>query len=165
MDEDFFSGIIEGVIIRLLFTRFGLVTGVILLAVWGASVWESEPRVNITDLDVYHNVKRSSGKNIKMVLDFKTAHLKNCSCVAIVYFYDQNGNKVRSTTRGYRTKGGQLSTSDDFRPTYKYSIYEDFTLYIPNKYFNRGSYKGKVKTYCEDGFIGNSKSFQFTVRR
>ncbi|QIZ70664.1 hypothetical protein [Oxynema aestuarii] len=129
----------------------------------GFFIWESQPRVNITDLDVYHNVRRSSGKNIKMVLDFETAHLKNRSCTAAAYFYYKNGRKVRSTTRGYRTEDNQLSTSDDFRPRYEHSTYKNFTLYIPNKYFNRGSYKGKVKTYCGDEFIGNTKSFRFTI--
>ncbi|NES65444.1 MAG: hypothetical protein F6K24_09370 [Okeania sp. SIO2D1] len=143
---------------------FSAIVGFIIV---GFAIWKSQPRVNprvnITDLDVYHNVRKSSGKNIKMVLDFKTAHLKNRSCRAVAYFYYKNGRKVRSTISGYRTKDRQLSTGDDFRPPYKYATYNNFTLYIPNKYFPRGSYKGEVTTYCGNQFLGNTKSFQFTV--
>jgi hypothetical protein len=35
MDEDFFSEIMQGIVLKLLFSRFGLVTGVILLAAYG----------------------------------------------------------------------------------------------------------------------------------
>lgn len=130
----------------------------------GFFIWESQPRVNITDLDVYHNVRRSSGKNIKMVLDFKTAHLENRSCRAVAYFYYENGRKVRSTTPGYQTKDNQLSTSEDFRPVYEYSKYKDFALYIPNRYFNRGDYKGHVTAYCGSVWA-NTRKFDFTVGR
>ena len=128
------------------------------------SIRQSQPTVSITDLDVYHNVRMSSGENIKMVLDFKTAHLKNRTCSAVAYFYYNNGRKVGSTTPGYRTADSQLSTSDDFRPLYEHSIYEDFTLYIPNKYFNRGSYKGQVTAYCGSVWA-NTRNFNFTIGR
>jgi hypothetical protein len=99
-----------------------------------------------------------------MVLDFDTAHIKNRSCTAIAYFYHGNGRKVRSNRTGYRTRNGQLSSSQNFRPRYEYSTYNNFALYVPNKYFSRGSYKGEVKTYCGDRFLGNTKGFQFTKR-
>jgi len=128
-------------------------------------VWESQPRVNITNLDVYHNVRRSSGKNIKIDLDFNTAHIKNRSCIAIAYFYYRNGKKVKSNRAGYQTKDNQLSTSENFRPRYEYTQYNNFTLYVPNKYFRTGSYKASVRTYCGNKFIGNTKRFQFTIGR
>ncbi len=161
MDEDFFSEIMQGIVLKLLFSRFGLVTGGILLAAWVFFIWESQPRINITRLDVYYNVNRSSNKSIKMVLDFETAHLKNRNCSAIAYFYYENGRKVRSTTPGYRTTGNQLSTSEDFRPGYEYSTYKNSTLYIPNKYFNRGSYEGHVTAYCGSVWA-NTRKFNFT---
>ncbi|NET45492.1 hypothetical protein [Okeania sp. SIO2B3] len=123
---------------------------------------ESQPRVNITDLDIYHNVSSSSGKNIKMVLDFDTANIKNYSCTAIAYFYYKNGIKVRSNILGYRTRDGQLSSSKDFRPRYEDSKDNNLTLYIPNKYFRPGSYKVDVTTYCGNKFLGNTKTFNFT---
>lgn len=128
----------------------------------GFFIWESQPRINITDLDIYHNVNRSSNKSIKMVLDFDTAHLKNRSCSAVAYFYYKNGRKVRSTISGYRTTGNQLSTSEDFRPGYEYSTYKDFALYIPNRYFNRGDYKGQVTAYCGSVWA-NTRKFSFTI--
>ncbi len=99
-----------------------------------------------------------------MVLDFETAHLKNSNCSAVAYFYYKNGRPVRSTTPGYQTTGNQLSTSEDFRPRYEYSTYKDFALYIPNKYFNHGSYKGHVTAYCGSVWA-NTRKFNFTVGR
>ena len=122
-----------------------------------------QPKVDITYLDAYH-VKRSSEKNIKMVLDFDTAHIKNYSCTAVAYFYHKNGAKVRSNIPGYRTKDGQLSSSEDFRPGYEYTKY-NITLYIPTKYFRSGSYKANVRTYCNNKFLGNTKTFDFIVSR
>jgi hypothetical protein len=142
---------------------FSVVVGFAITAFFAFQAWESQPRVRITDLNVYHNVRRSSGKSMKIVLDFNTAHLKNRHCQAITYFYHQNGRKVRSTIPGYRTGDNQLSTSETFRPTYQYSVYKSFNLYIPNRHFNRGSYKGKVKTYCGNQFFGNTKTFQFRL--
>lgn len=140
---------------------FSVIVGFAITAFFGFQAWESQPRVRITNLNVYHNVRRSSGTSMKIVLDFKTAHLKNRSCQAITYFSHQNGRKVRSTISGYRTTDNQLSTSENFRPPYQYSVYNNFTLYIPYKYFNRGNYKGKVKTYCGNQFFGNTKNFEF----
>ncbi len=99
-----------------------------------------------------------------MVLDFETAHLKNSNCSVVAYFYYKNGRPVRSTTPGYQTTGNQLSTSEDFRPRYKYSTYKDFALYIPDKYFNHGSYKGHVTAYCGSVWA-NTRKFNFTVGR
>lgn len=140
---------------------FSAITG---LAIVGFFIWESQPRVNITRLDVYHNVNMLSNKSIKMILDFDTAHLKNRYCGAVAYFYYQNGPKVRSTISGYRTTDNQLSVREDFRPGYEYSTYKDFTLYIPNKYFNSGIYQGEVTAYCAD-LWANKKTFYFTVGR
>ncbi len=134
------------------------------LAIVGFFIWESQPRVNITRLDVYHNVNMLSNKSIKMVFDFDTAHLKNRACGAAAYFYYENGSKVRSTISGYRTTDNQLSFGENFRPGYEYSTYNDFTLYIPNKYFNTGSYKGEVTAYCGD-LWANKKTFYFTMGR
>ncbi|GCE95757.1 hypothetical protein NIES46_38230 [Arthrospira platensis NIES-46] len=142
---------------------FSVIVGFAITAFLGFYAWESQPRVRITNLNVYHNVRRSSGQNMRIVIDFKTAHLKNRHCTAITYFYHQNGQKVRSTIRGYQTRDNQLSTSATFRPTYQYSVYTNFNLYIPNRYFNRGNYKGKVRTYCGSDFLGNTKNFQFRV--
>lgn len=100
---------------------------------------------------------------MKIVLDFKTAHLKNHPCTAIAYFYYPNGQKVKTNIIGYQTADYQLSTSENFRPRYQYALYDDFTLYIPYSFFNRGNYEGRVKTYCGTDFIGNTKSFQFRV--
>jgi hypothetical protein len=140
---------------------FSVIAGFLVV---GFFIWESQPRINITRLDVYHNVNRSSNKSIKMVLDFDTAHLKDSNCLAVAYFYDKNGRQVRSNIPGYRTTVNQLSTSEDFRPRYEYSTYKDFTLYIPNRYFNRGDYKGHVTAYCGSVWA-NTRKFDFTVGR
>lgn len=142
---------------------FSVIFGFAITAFFGFQAWESQPRVRITNLNVYHNVRRSSGKSMKIVVNFKTAHLKNSNCTAVTYFSHQNGRKVRSTISGYRTRDNQLSTSEDFRPKYQYSTYNKFNLYIPYKYFNRGNYQGRVKTYCGNNFIGNTKKFEFRL--
>ena len=143
---------------------FSVIVGFAITAFFGFQAWESQPRVRITNLNVYHNVRGSSGPSMKIVLNFKTAHLKNSNCRAITYFSHQNGQKVRSTIPGYQTRDNQLSTSANFRPTYQYSVYKNFNLYIPNRHFNRGNYKGEVKTYCGNQFLGNTKRFQFRLK-
>ncbi|KPQ39240.1 MAG: hypothetical protein HLUCCO16_08920 [Phormidium sp. OSCR] len=127
-------------------------------------VWESQPRINISKLKIQHNVSRSSGKNIKINFELKTAHLENNRCNAVVYFYYKNGRKVRSTIPGYKTKNNQLSIHRSFRPTYQYSIYRNYTLYMPNKHFDRENYQGKVTAYCGN-LWANRKKFNFTIGR
>ena len=144
---------------------FAAISSFFLMTVYAAYVWLVQPKVTITDLDVYHNVRRPLNKNMKIAIDFETANLKNRSCKAVAYFYYKNGKKVRSTTSGYRTRDRQLSTSDAFRPSYKYTKYNNFNLYIPYKYFNTGNYKASVRIHCASKFIGKAKTLYFRVRK
>ncbi|HIK12894.1 MAG TPA: hypothetical protein IGS52_21985 [Oscillatoriaceae cyanobacterium M33_DOE_052] len=144
---------------------FAAISSFFVMTIYAAYVWEKQPRVTITDLEVYHNVIISSETNIKMVLEFTTAHLKNRQCKAAAYFYYKNGSQVRSNIYGYQTTDGQLSTGESFRTPYEYSDYNNFTLYIPNKYFQKGDYTATVTTYCDSKFLGNIKTFQFTIGR
>jgi len=143
---------------RLFFSAFSALVIVVCF------IWESQPRINISKLEIQHNFARSSGKNIRINFELKTAHLEGHKCNAIVYFYHENGRKVRSTIPGYQTRDNQLSVGRRFRPRYQYSIYKKRTLYMPNRHFNRGNYKGKVTAYCGD-LWANKKTFNFSVSK
>lgn len=137
-------------------------SGFLALVIVGFFIWESQPRINISKLDIQHNFARSSGKNIRINFELNTAHLKGHKCNTTVYFYHKNGRKVRSTIPGYQTTGNQLSVGRRFRPRCQYSIYKNRTLYMPNRHFNRGNYKGKVTAYCGD-LWANKKTFNFSI--
>lgn len=168
MDDFFnelFGNLISAIFVKILFSRFGVAVGGLLLLGWGFSVWEAQPRTHLKDLQVLHNVSTPRGKGMRMLLDMDTAHILNRRCKAIAYFYYSNGNKVRSSIVGYRTFDGQLSASTGFQPRYEYSVYNNLKISIPYKYFRSGNYKARVRTYCGKDFFGNTKTYSFKVWR
>jgi len=163
--EELFQSIVIRLIVRGLFSRFGLIVVVFLLLLFSFSIWESRPKIHIKNLDVIYNVKTAKKeKSMKIVFDLHTAHVKKRKCKSIAYFYYKSGKKVRRYSGIYRTKSNHLSSSKNFRPGYKYTEYNNMVIYIPQKYFPRQKkYQGRVTAYCSEDVWGNTITFSFNT--
>ena len=87
----------------------------------------------IESIWVDHNQMRDGVKGMLIHVKFSVYNMLNRSVRCIAYFFnDTNDTPLRDFNNSYRTTDGNVCVYESFTPSYKSSIYEDFTLFIPN---------------------------------
>ncbi|NJP03673.1 hypothetical protein HC823_00040 [Candidatus Gracilibacteria bacterium] len=93
--------------------------------VWGQTSAKIE-KVWI-DYDVYENYQKGMRIHLKFSVDDMLN--KKGSCVAWFYFSD--GTKLKDYNGRYKTSNGHVSTSENYKPGYTSSTYNDFKIFMP----------------------------------
>ena len=83
----------------------------------------------IKDVTVEHNVFKNGVKGMKILVDFSVQNMKGIDGSCAVYFYYENGNRVKDTNGSYATSDNQTATHKTIKPNYDSSSYTDCLLY------------------------------------
>jgi hypothetical protein len=94
---------------------------------------------------VDYNVKQGSEDGITIHLKFEMVGYQSHHCKTVTYFYYEDGTPIKDTDQQYRTIDGQVSRSEDFVPPYYDSVYNDFTLFMPNAQLDTKPGKADLK--------------------
>lgn len=119
------------------------------------------------DIWVDCNVYESGQEGMRIHTKFSVDNLKGIPCIAAAYFYFSSGEKLRDFNNSYRSTDGQVSVGSDFTPGYVSTIYEDFTLFMPERELHMADgehdLKFDVQLYVKGGdFFASSKYIYFT---
>lgn len=91
------------------------------------------PRATINSVTVDHNYYQNGVKGMKIHVSFDVVNAYRHDLSVVAWFSHNNskGNKLMDRDGRYRTKDGQVSTSENACPGYENSTYSDFTLFLP----------------------------------
>lgn len=67
----------------------------------------------IKDVTVEHNVFKNGVKGMKILVDFSVQNMKGIDGSCAVYFYYENGNRVKDTNGSYATSDNQAGNSQN----------------------------------------------------
>ena len=80
-----------------------------------------------TDFDQYSDGKRGLWIHSKVSINY--AQYQDCQLV--VWFYHQDGRKLKSYDGSYQASDNQVAVWKDMSPTYEKSIWKDFQIFMP----------------------------------
>jgi zinc-ribbon domain len=100
------------------------------------------------DLDrvwVDYNVKEGGKNGMRIHVKFTLHKLKDVDSYLAIYFEKQNGDKLYTNNKTYRSKDGQVAVYKSLKPAYEDTIYDDAQLFIPYEEFNLDAGKYDLK--------------------
>lgn len=104
----------------------------------------SNKSAKINRIWVDHNVYEDGKKGMRIHINMNVYNLKSKQCRATAYFYTESGTALTDRNNNYHTTDGKVSCGENFNPGYDNTIYEDFTIFMPNNelhIYTKGSYK------------------------
>lgn len=133
--------------------------------------YESPPYITFNEIWFEHEVEEDGVEGLYVHLDFQVDYMRGqIGRLAAYVHYDEDGNSVECgiDDPDYMTSDGNLTNQFDFMPYYPYTIYSDFTLFLPYEAFPRSddyvAYYLNIEMLDEDwNFIGSSESPVFEV--
>jgi hypothetical protein len=108
------------------------------------------PAAEIKEIWVDHNVYENSVKGMRIHFKMDVDNLRNKSCRAIVYFYDEDGNALIDQNGNYNTTNGKVAVGESFTPSYESSTFSDFKIFMPYNELHitrQGSYKFSISIW------------------
>ena len=103
----------------------------------------------IKDITVEHNVFKDGVKGMKILVDFSVQNMKGIDGSCAVYFYYENGNRVKDSNGSYATSDNQAATHKTIKPSYDNSSYTDVEIFMPYNELEVGTGKHSLKFYCK----------------
>ncbi|HYM93448.1 MAG TPA: hypothetical protein VET23_04865, partial [Chitinophagaceae bacterium] len=97
-----------------------------------------------------------AGQQLKITPVFNIENAKGLNCLAVAYFYYDNGQPLRDHNNLYHTEDGNVSSSANFTPGYPVTLYDNtqtgFIINMPYKELElpKGTYKLKYKVILFD---------------
>lgn len=104
---------------------------------------------DIKDITVEHNVFKDGVKGMKILVDFSVQNMKGIDGSCAVYFYYENGNRVKDSNGSYATSDNQAATHKTIKPSYDNSSYTDVEIFMPYNELEVGTGKHSLKFYCK----------------
>jgi serine/threonine-protein kinase len=90
-----------------------------------------KPVVTVSELRSEHNAFEGGVKGMRIHFKLNLKNYKDTPCRASAYFSFQNGTALKDFNGKYRTDNGEVSSGDDFTPSYDNTEFSDFKLFIP----------------------------------
>jgi len=87
-----------------------------------------------------HNVVSNSLKGMNIHIKFSINNMQNQTGFVIACFVDKNESDLMDYNKKYRTSDGKVATWNTFTPDYKYTVYNDFVLFMPYEEFHLTGY-------------------------
>ena len=103
----------------------------------------------IKDVTVEHNVFKDGVKGMKILVDFTVQNMKGIYGSCAVYFYYENGNRVKDSNGSYATSDNQAATHKTIKPSNDNSSYTDIEIFMPYNELEVGTGKHSLKFYCK----------------
>lgn len=98
---------------------------------------------------------------MRIHVDFDINGMKDKTIRVCAFFFDSNGNKMRSSNNQYKTVDGQVTVQDTGRPSYESSTWSDFILEIPYSVMKKGSDKFLVQIQDSNGTTFASSDYEY----
>jgi hypothetical protein len=100
----------------------------------------------IDSVNVDYDVTEGGKKGMRVHVKFTVHKLKGIDSYLAIYFAKENGDKLYTNNKTYRSKDGQVAAYFDMKPGFDPAIYEDAKLFIPYEEFNlaKGKYDLKM---------------------
>lgn len=123
-----------------------------------------KPNAKIDSLWVEHNIPKNEQNYMRIHVNFVVNNKLNEKIWVCAFFFDEEGNKLTSSTYGYKTPDGQLTVQETHIMSYKNSRWKDFVLEIPSSEIKKGSNKFYIQIIDSDGNpLATSKYIHFTA--
>lgn len=103
----------------------------------------------IKDITVESDVFKDGVKGMKILVDFSVQNMKGIDGACSVYFYYENGNRVKDNNGSYATSDNQAATGKTIKPDNDNSSYTDVELFMPYNELEVGTGKHSLKFYCK----------------
>jgi hypothetical protein len=132
----------------------------------GTSGSKSEITATFKDLWVDYDVTENGRKGMRVHVKFNVQNMKGTEGYVALYFEKKNGDKILSTSTGYKSTSGQLAVYKSINPDYVNADYNDLQLFLPYSELNLGSGRWDLKLdadiiYKEGGLIKHLKYHDF----
>jgi hypothetical protein len=108
-----------------------------------------------------------AAQQIKITPIFTVQNAKGLKCLAVAYFYNESGVPLRDLNNLYHTVDGNVSSSENFTPSYDVALYDNsgsgvtITLPYSELHLQKGSYKLKYKVILFDDQLKQIISSEF----
>lgn len=118
------------------------------------------------DFDVYENDQ----KGMRIHAKFSVSNMKNVEGYLAFYFEKKDGERLTSTTTGYKSTSGQLAVYKLMTPAYDATDYNDLNTFIPYSVFNLPTGRNDLKIdadiiYKAGGMIQHLKYYDFWITK
>jgi len=118
------------------------------------------------DYDVYDNGK----KGMRIHTKFSIENMKGTEGYLALYFEKKNGERLKSTTTGYKSTSDQLAVYALINPAYDKADYNDLTAFIPYSVFDVPAGKNDLKIdadiiYKAGGMVQHLKYYEFWLNK
>jgi len=103
---------------------------------------KKKPVVTFDRVWVDYDVVEGGQRGMRIHAKYTVAGMKGIAGYLAIYFQKQNGDKLYTNNRAFRSKEGQVAVYFDMNPGFERTVYEDAQLFIPYAEFNltRGNY-------------------------
>ncbi|MCC7399895.1 MAG: hypothetical protein IT214_00260 [Chitinophagaceae bacterium] len=108
-----------------------------------------------------------AGQQLKITPAFTISNAKGVKCLAVIYFYNENGQPLRDHNNYYHTVDGNVSSMEYFTPGYDVALYDNtqtgFVITMPYKELElpKGKYSLKYKVILFDDKLNQLVSSDF----
>lgn len=141
---------------------------------------DSTPRANVNNVWTEHNIPRTEYNqvydsyygwqsvpkiyNVMCIhVDFDVDNMKDKTIRVCAFFYDEDGNKMKSSSNEYKTRHGQVTVQRTATAPYTNSSWSNFTMEIPYSAITKGKNKFVIHIQDNNGeHLGESDYQYFT---
>ena len=141
---------------------------------------DNTPGAEVNRVWVEHNIQRTGYNSVynaywgwqqvpytynvmRIHVDFDVDNMKGKTIRVCAYFYDEDGDKMRSSSNSYKTSDGQVTVQGTATATYKNTNWSNFTLEIPYSAITKGDNKFVIQIQDNNGkYLGESDYEYFT---
>lgn len=141
---------------------------------------DNTPGAEVNRVWVEHNIQRTGYNSVynaywgwqqvpytynvmRIHVDFDVDNMKGKTIRVCAYFYDEDGDKMRSSSNSYKTSDGQVTVQGTATATYKNTNWSNFTLEIPYSAITKGDNKFIIQIQDNNGkYLGESDYEYFT---
>ena len=82
---------------------------------------------------------------MRIHLKFTLHKMKNIDSFAAIYFEQEDGTKLLTNNKEFRSKDGQVAVYKPLKPNFDDTLYEDLQLFIPYSEFSLSPGKYNLK--------------------
>ena len=105
-----------------------------------------EGKAEVDRVWVDYDITEGGKKGMRVHVKFTVHELKDTASYLAIYFEKENGDKLYTSNKTYRSKTGQVAVFFEMKPKYADTLYDDAQLFIPYEEFNlpKGKYDLKM---------------------
>jgi len=104
-----------------------------------------QPSAEFEKIWVDYNVRENGRLGMRIHVKFSVYNMKDVDSQLVVYFEKSDGTKLKSTSREFSSKDGQVAVYRALKPGYDDTIYKDLEVFMPYDELKLGKGKYDLK--------------------